>query len=83
MEKDIGTPQFVGVHKSGWVFWSGLPDGGTRRIVPGGAVAILAPKISHSYGVGFSPKQDWLYVAPKLSPPRHSARCASDGPARR
>jgi gluconolactonase len=65
-EKDVGTPQFVTVHKSGRVFWSGFPDGGTRSVVPGGAVEVLAPKIGHTYGIGLSPKQDWLYVASKL-----------------
>ena len=65
-EKDVGTPQFVTVHKSGRVFWSGFPDGGTRSVVPGGAVEVLAPKIGHTYGIGLSPKQDWLFVASKL-----------------
>jgi gluconolactonase len=65
-EKDTGTPHFVTVHKSGRVFWSGFPDGGTRSVVPGGAVEVLTPKIGHTYGVGLSPKQDWLYVASKL-----------------
>ncbi len=65
-EKDVGTPQFVTVHKSGRVFWSGFPDGGTRSVVPGGAVEVLAPKIGHTYGIGIGPKQDWLYVASKL-----------------
>jgi gluconolactonase len=65
-EKDVGTPQFVTVHKSGRVFWSGFPDGGTRSVVPGGAVEVLSPKIGHTYGVGLSPKRDWVYVASKL-----------------
>jgi gluconolactonase len=65
-EKDVGTPQFITVHKSGRVFWSGFPDGGTRSVVPGDVVEVLAPKIGHTYGVGLSPKQDWLYVASKL-----------------
>jgi gluconolactonase len=66
VQKDVGTPQFVTVHKSGRVFWSGFPDGGTRSVVPGGAVEVLSPKIGHTYGVSLSPKQDWLYVASKL-----------------
>ncbi|MCE9566501.1 MAG: SMP-30/gluconolactonase/LRE family protein [Planctomycetes bacterium] len=65
-EKDVGTPQFVTVHKSGRVFWSGFPDGGTRSVVPGNPVEVLSPKIGHTYGIGLSPKQDWLYVASKL-----------------
>ncbi len=65
-DKDVGTPHFVAVHKSGRVFWSGFPDGGTRSVVPGGTVSVYTPKIGHTYGVGLSPKQDWLYVASKL-----------------
>ena len=68
-EKDIGTPQFVAVHKSGRVFWSGFPDAGTRSVAPKGEVEILSPKIGHSFGVGLSPKQDWLYVSSKLPNP--------------
>ena len=65
-DKDTGTPHFVTVHKSGRVFWSGFPDGGTRSAVLGGTVEVLSPKIGHTYGIGFSPKQDWLFVASKL-----------------
>ncbi len=65
-EKDVGTPQFVTVHKSGGVFWSGFLDGGTRSAAPGGAVEVLSPKIEHTYGIGLSPNQGWLYVASKL-----------------
>jgi gluconolactonase len=68
-DKDVGTPHFVTVHQSGRVFWSGFPDGGTRSVVPGSAVEILAPRIGHTYGIGLSPKQDWLYVASKLPNP--------------
>jgi gluconolactonase len=65
-DKDTGAPHFVTVHKSGRVFWSGFPDGGTRSAVPGGAVEVHKPRVGHTYGVGLSPKQDWLYVASKL-----------------
>lgn len=65
-EKDVGTPQFVAVHKSGRVFWSGFPDAGTRSVAPKGEIEILSPKIGHAYGVGLSPKHDWLYVSSKL-----------------
>ncbi len=65
-DRDAGTPHFVTAHKSGRVFWSGFPDGGTRSVVPGGAVEVLTPKIGHTYGVGLGPRQDWLYVASKL-----------------
>lgn len=68
-EENVGTPQFVTVHKSGRVCWSGFPDAGTRSVMPGGAVEILSPKIGHSYGIGLSPKQDWLYVTSKLPNP--------------
>ncbi|MFM8273353.1 MAG: SMP-30/gluconolactonase/LRE family protein [Gemmata sp.] len=64
--KDAGTPHFVTAHKSGRVFWSGFPDGGTRAVAPGGAVEVLTPKIGHTYGVGLSPTQEVLYVASKL-----------------
>jgi gluconolactonase len=65
-DADVGTPHFVAVHASGRVFWSGFPDGGTRSIAPGGAVEVLSPKVGHTYGVGLSPKGEWLYVASKL-----------------
>lgn len=65
-EEDVGTPQFVTVHKSGRVCWSGFPSGGTRSIMPGGTVEVHSPKIGHTYGIGLSPKQDWLYVSSKL-----------------
>lgn len=65
-ERDAGTPQFVTAHKSGRVFWSGFPDGGTRSAAPKGEVEVLSPKIGHTYGIGLSPKQDYLYVASKL-----------------
>ena len=68
-EKDVGTPQFVTVHKSGRVFWSGFPDAGTRSVAPKGEVEVLSPRIGHTYGVGLSPKQDYLYVASKLPNP--------------
>jgi len=65
-DADVGTPQAVTVHRSGRVFWSGFPDAGTRSVAPGGAVTPLSPRIGHTFGVGLSPKQDWLYVASKL-----------------
>jgi gluconolactonase len=65
-ETDIGTPQFTAVHRSGTIFWSGFPDGGTRSLAPGGKPVVLAPRIGHTYGLGFSPKHDWLYVSSKL-----------------
>ncbi len=61
-----GTPHFVTVHKSGTVFWSGFPDGGTRSLVPGGKPVIHKPQIGHTYGIALSPKQDFLYVSSKL-----------------
>ncbi|MCE9568154.1 MAG: SMP-30/gluconolactonase/LRE family protein [Planctomycetes bacterium] len=65
-DTDVGTPHFVTVHKSGRIFWSGFPDGGTRSLNADGKVTILKPRIGHTYGIGTSPKQDFLYVASKL-----------------
>jgi sugar lactone lactonase YvrE len=65
-EENVGTPQFVTVHKSGRVCWTGFPDASTRSVMPGNAVEVLSPKIGHTYGIGLSPKQDWLYVTSKL-----------------
>ncbi len=63
---DVGTPQFLAVHATGTVYWSGFPDGGTRVLAPGGKPTALATKIGHTYGAALSPKQDWLYVSSKL-----------------
>ena len=65
-DEDTGTPHFVTVHQSGRVFWSGFPDGSTRSAGADGKVTVHTPKVGHTYGVGLSPKQDWLYVASKL-----------------
>jgi len=66
VSEDVGGPHFLTVHKSGTIFWSGFPDGGTRGLKPGGKVEIHTPRIGHTYGIGLSPKQDWLYVSSKL-----------------
>jgi len=63
---EVGTPQFLVVHKSGTIYWSGFPDGGTRSLAPDGKPTVHTPRIGHTYGVGLSPKQDWLYVSSKL-----------------
>lgn len=65
-EENVGTPQFVTVHRSGRVCWTGFPDAFARSVMPGGAVEVLSPKIGHTFGIGLSPKQDWLYVSSKL-----------------
>jgi gluconolactonase len=65
-DADVGTPHFLTVHTNGTIYWSGFPDGGTRSLAPGGKVAVHTPRIVHTYGIGLSPKQDWLYVASKI-----------------
>ena len=65
-DENVGTPHFLTVHKNGTIYWSGFPDGGTRSLAPGGKVVVHTPRIVHTYGVGLSPKQDWLYVASKI-----------------
>jgi len=68
-DENVGTPHFLTVHKNGTIYWSGFPDGGTRMLPPGGKVAVLTPRIGHTYGIALSPKQDWLYVASKIPNP--------------
>ncbi len=71
--KGIGTPQFLAIHPNGTVYWSGFPNGGTRYLLPGSNDVIVAsPKIVHTYGIGLSPKHDWLYVNSKI--PNRDAR---------
>jgi gluconolactonase len=62
----LGSPHFVTVHKSGTIYWSGFPDGGTRSLKPDGQPIVHQPRIGHTYGIGLAPKQDWLYVSSKL-----------------
>lgn len=69
----VGTPHFVAVHKSGTVYWSGFPDGGTRSLAPGGQAVVHAPRIGHTYGISLSPKQDTLFVTSKLPDANHRA----------
>lgn len=62
-----GSPHFIAVHPNGTIYWSGFPDGGTRYLLPGTKEAIVAsPRIVHTYGIGLSPKHDWLYVNSKI-----------------
>ena len=66
----IGTPHFMTVHKNGTLYWSGFPDGGTRYLLPGSKTVTVSPtRIVHTYGIGLSPKQDWLYVSTKIPNP--------------
>ena len=66
----VGTPHFVAVHPNGTIYWSGFPDGGTRYLLPGSkTVAIAKPRIVHTYGIGLSPRHDWLYVNSKIPNP--------------
>jgi len=60
------SPHFLAMHKSGTLFWSGFPDGGTRTLSPKGVPTVLMPGIGHTFGIAFSPKQDFLYVTSKL-----------------
>lgn len=63
----VGTPQFLAIHPNGTMYWSGFPNGGTRYLLPGAKQAAVAlPKIVHTYGIGLSPKHDWLYVNSKI-----------------
>ena len=64
---NAGSPHFLAVHPNGAIYWSGFPDGGTRYLLPGSKeVQIAKPRIVHTYGIGLSPKQDWLYVNSKI-----------------
>jgi sugar lactone lactonase YvrE len=66
----VGTPQFVAVHPNGTIYWSGFPDAGTRYLLPGATkVTVAEPSILHTYGIGLSPKHDWLYVSSKAPDP--------------
>ena len=63
----VGSPHFLAVHRNGTIYWSGFPNGGTRYLLPGSKKVIVAtPKIVHTYGIGLSPQQDWLYVNSKI-----------------
>jgi gluconolactonase len=65
-----GTPHFLAAHPNGTVYWSGFPDGGTRYLPAGSKeVQIARPRIVHTYGIGLSPKHDWLYVNSKIPNP--------------
>jgi sugar lactone lactonase YvrE len=65
-----GTPHFVAVHPNGTIYWSGFPDGGTRYLLPRAKkVSVAQPGIVHTYGIGLSPKHDWLYVSSKIPNP--------------
>jgi len=66
----VGSPHFLAVHPNGTIYWSGFPDGGTRYLLPGTKeVQIAKPRIVHTYGIGLSPKHDWLYVNSKIPNP--------------
>lgn len=66
----VGTPHFLAVHPNGTIYWSGFPDGGTRYLLPGAKeVSVAEPRIVHTYGIGLSPKHDWLYVNSKIPNP--------------
>ncbi|MEI6232961.1 MAG: SMP-30/gluconolactonase/LRE family protein [Planctomycetota bacterium] len=66
----VGTPHFLAAHRNGTIYWSGFPDGGTRYLLPESKTVIIAkPRIVHTYGIGLSPKNDWLYVNSKIPNP--------------
>lgn len=63
----LGTPHFMAVHSNGTIYWSGFPDGGTRYLLPEAKTVTVSPtRIVHTYGVGLSPENDWLYVNSKI-----------------
>jgi sugar lactone lactonase YvrE len=63
----VGSPHFLAVHPNGTIYWSGFPDGGTRYLLPGEKeIRIGLPRIVHTYGIGLSPKHEWLYVNSKI-----------------
>lgn len=66
---DVLSPHFLTMHRNGTIFFSGFPDGGTRSLPPGGQLAVHSPRIVHTYGIGLSPQQDFLYVASKIPNP--------------
>jgi gluconolactonase len=66
----VGTPHFVACHPNGTIYWSGFPDGGTRYLPrESKTVTVAQPRIVHTYGIGLSPQQDWLYVNSKIPNP--------------
>lgn len=66
----VGSPHFVAAHPNGTIYWSGFPDGGTRYLLPGAKkVSVASPRIVHTYGIGLSPRHDWLYVNSKIPNP--------------
>jgi sugar lactone lactonase YvrE len=67
---NVGSPHFLAVHPNGTIYWSGFPDGGTRYLLTGSKEVVVArPRIVHTYGLGLSPKHDWLYVNSKIPNP--------------
>lgn len=66
------TPLMLAVHPNGTIYWSGYPSTGTRYLLPGAELGnleeakIAKPHVGHSYGIGLSPKHDWLYVTSQL-----------------
>jgi len=63
----IGTPHFLTAHRNGTIYWSGFPNGGTRYLLPGAKeAAVASPRIVHTFGIGLSPGQEWLYVSSKI-----------------
>ena len=71
------TPLMLAVHPNGTIYWSGYPTTGTRYLLPGfetdnlEEVQIAIPQVGHSYGIGLSPKHDWLYVTSQLPNAEH------------
>lgn len=61
----VGTPHHVIIHPGGMIYWTGLPDGGTRSLDPKGQATILEPRILHTFGIALSPKADALFVTSK------------------
>jgi sugar lactone lactonase YvrE len=66
------TPLMLATHPNGTIYWSGYPSTGTRYLLPGSKkfglenVREASPYVNHSYGIGLSPKHDWLYVSSQI-----------------
>lgn len=69
------TPLMLATHPNGTIYWSGYPTTGTRYLLPRSNtvsledVRLATPHVGHSYGIGLSPKHDWLYVTSQLPNP--------------
>ena len=76
-QNGLCTPLMLTTHPNGTIYWSGYPTTGTRYLLPGKQeftlddVQVAKPQVGHSYGIGISPKHDWLYVTSQLPDPQN------------